>query len=138
MGAQILETLGNQPVLLLFLVIGLGYLIGGLHFGGFSFGPVAGVLFAGLFFGHFGLRLSPDAQALGFALFIFSVGYQAGPRFFDVLMTDGLRYLALAAVPPRSQEHREVRGRVVHRAVSPPYFFHPSFLMIKSNTGVPR
>jgi len=98
MGTQILEILSGQPVLLLFIVIGLGYLIGSIRFGGFSFGPVAGVLFAGLFFGHFGLRLSPDAQALGFALFIFSVGYQAGPRFFDVLRTDGLRYLALACV----------------------------------------
>ncbi|MEN8688774.1 MAG: TrkA C-terminal domain-containing protein [Desulfobacterales bacterium] len=45
-----------------------------------------------------GLRLSPDAQSLGFALFIFSVGYQAGPRFFDVLRTDGLKYFFLAAV----------------------------------------
>lgn len=98
MGEQILATLVGQPVLLLFLVIGLGYLIGGIRLGSFSFGPVAGVLFAGLFFGHFGLRLSPDAQALGFALFIFSVGYQAGPRFFDVLRSDGVRYLSLAFV----------------------------------------
>lgn len=98
MGEQLLATLETQPVLLLFLVIGLGYLIGGIRFGGFSFGPVAGALFVGLFFGHHGLRLSPDAQALGFALFIFSVGYQAGPRFFDVLRTDGLRYFILALV----------------------------------------
>ncbi|MEN8158432.1 MAG: TrkA C-terminal domain-containing protein, partial [Myxococcota bacterium] len=34
----------------------------------------------------------------GFALFIFSVGYQAGPRFFDVLMTDGVKYFSLAFV----------------------------------------
>ena len=47
----------------------------------FSFGPVAGVLFAGLFLGHFDFRMSPGAQSVGFALFIFSVGYQAGPRF---------------------------------------------------------
>jgi len=42
--------------------------------------------------------MSPGAQAVGFALFIFSVGYQAGPRFFDVLRTDGLRYFLLAVV----------------------------------------
>lgn len=92
------QTLQAQPVLLIFVLIGLGYLIGGIRVGGFTLGPVAGVLFAGLFFGHFGLRLSPDAQALGFALFIFSVGYQAGPRFFDVLRTDGLKYLSLAGI----------------------------------------
>ena len=37
-------------------------------------------------------------SAFGFALFIFTVGYQAGPRFFDVLKTDGAKYLAIALI----------------------------------------
>ena len=57
-------TLHAQPVLLLFLVIGLGYLIGNIRVRGISLGPVAGVLFAGLVLGHYGYRLSPDAQAV--------------------------------------------------------------------------
>jgi putative transport protein len=96
--ARLLEILQAQPVLTLFLILGVGYLIGGIRIASFSFGPVAGVLFAGLFLGHFGFRMSPGAQAVGFALFIFSVGYQAGPRFFDVLRTDGLKYFLLALV----------------------------------------
>ena len=92
------QLLKQQPVLTLFVIIGFGYLIGKIRLGSFSLGPVAGVLFAGLFFGHFGFRMSPGAQSVGFALFIFSVGYQAGPRFFDVLRTDGLKYLSLAAI----------------------------------------
>ena len=91
-------VLEAQPVLTLFLIIGSGYLIGRIKLGSFSLGPVAGVLFAGLFFGHFGFQMSPGAQSVGFALFIFSVGYQAGPRFFDVLRTDGLSYFLLAVV----------------------------------------
>lgn len=87
-----------QPVLTLFLILGMGYLIGGIRIGSFSLGPVAGVLFAGIFLGHFDFRMDAGAQAVGFALFIFSVGYQAGPRFFDVLRQDGLRYFALAIV----------------------------------------
>ena len=51
-----------------------------------------------MFFGHFDFRITPGAQSVGFALFIFSVGYQAGPRFFDVLRTDGLKYFTLALV----------------------------------------
>lgn len=90
--------LKQQPVLTLFIIIGFGYLIGNIRLGSFSLGPVAGVLFAGLFFGYFGFRMSPGAQSVGFALFIFSVGYQAGPRFFDVLRTDGLKYFFLALV----------------------------------------
>jgi putative transport protein len=59
---------------------------------------VAGVLFTGLFLGHFDFRMSAGVQSVGFALFIFSVGYQAGPRFFDVLKQDGLKYFLLAVV----------------------------------------
>ena len=95
---RLIETLRAQPVLTLFLILGTGYLIGNIRIGSFSLGPVAGVLFAGLFLGHFDFRMSAGAQAVGFALFIFSVGYQAGPRFFDVLRTDGLKYFSLAVV----------------------------------------
>jgi putative transport protein len=49
---DILSTLQKQPVLTLFLIIGMGYLIGNLRLGSFSLGPVAGVLFVGLFFGQ--------------------------------------------------------------------------------------
>ncbi len=91
-----LNLLHDNPVLTLFLVLGVGYLIGRIQIAGFGLGPVGGVLFAGLFFGYFGFDMSPAAQTFGFTLFIFCVGYQAGPRFFDVLRTDGLRYLALS------------------------------------------
>ena len=95
---RIIDILRVQPVLTLFLILGVGYLIGGLRISSFSLGPVAGVLFAGLFLGHFDFRMSPGAQAVGFSLFIFSVGYQAGPRFLDVIRTDGLKYFLLAVV----------------------------------------
>jgi AspT/YidE/YbjL antiporter-like protein len=76
---RLLELLHSQPVLTLFLILGMGYLIGAIRIGSFSLGPVAGVLFAGLFLGNFDFRISAGAQSVGFALFIFSVGYQAGP-----------------------------------------------------------
>jgi putative transport protein len=83
---------------LLFTLLAAGYVIGGISIRGFSLGPVAGVLFAGIFFGHEGLRITEGAQAVGFALFIFSVGYQAGPRFFSALKADGLKYFTLSLV----------------------------------------
>jgi putative transport protein len=94
----LVELMRAQPVLLLFTLLALGYLIGGIKIGGFSLGPVAGVLFAGIFLGHEGLRMAPGAQAVGFALFIFSVGYQAGPRFFSALKADGIKYFVLSLV----------------------------------------
>lgn len=96
--AELHAFLVAHPVGLLFLVIGIGYLIGKARIGSFDLGSVSGVLFAGLVFGYRGYDLSPQTQTMGFVLFIFSVGLQAGPRFFSVLRTDGLRYLSLAVV----------------------------------------
>ncbi|TDJ28448.1 MAG: hypothetical protein E2O59_06035 [Gammaproteobacteria bacterium] len=92
------DFLQEQPILLLFLVLGVGHVIGGIKVFGISLGAVGGVLLAGLVFGHFGFVISPTAQTFGFVLFIFCVGYQAGPQFFDVLMTSGLKFLSLALV----------------------------------------
>jgi putative transport protein len=92
------ELISGDPILLLFLVLGIGYLIGGVRFGSFQLGPVAGVLLAGLLLGHFGFEGSPAIQSFGFVLFIFSVGYQAGPKFFIAIKKDGRRYLAIAVI----------------------------------------
>ena len=87
----------NQA-LLFFVVLGFGYLLGKIKIKGFEFGPVAGVLFVGQVFGHYGYGENLPVQSIGFMMFIFSVGLQAGPRFFSVLMQDGLRYFVLALV----------------------------------------
>ncbi len=88
--------LRDNQALLFFVVLGFGYLLGKIKIKGFEFGPVAGVLFVGLVFGHYGYGENLPVQSIGFMMFIFSVGMQAGPRFFSVLMQDGLRYFVLA------------------------------------------
>jgi putative transport protein len=96
--AYIIEFLRGQPVLVFFLVLSLGYLVGNIRVAGISLGSVGGVLLVGLLFGHLGFSMHSGAQTFGFAIFIFCVGYQAGPQFFDVLLSDGLKYLLLALV----------------------------------------
>jgi putative transport protein len=96
--AHLAEFLRGNPVAMLFAVLGLGYLVGRTKVRGFELGSISGVLFVGLFFGHFGYTFNPTVQSIGFVLFIFSVGLQAGPRFFSVLRKDGARYFALAVV----------------------------------------
>jgi len=97
-----LETLLNflraQPTFTLFVVIGCGYLVGNIRVAGINLGAVAGTLLIGIALGRFGFRITPAAQSVGFAIFIFAVGYQAGPRFVEVLKSQGLSYLALASV----------------------------------------
>jgi putative transport protein len=95
---DIYALLESNNLLLLFLVIGLGYLVGNIRFGEISVGPTIGVLLAGLFFGHYHLSVPVDTATFGFALFIFSVGLQAGPSFFSAFREDGARYIALAVV----------------------------------------
>jgi putative transport protein len=95
-GTLILDFLRSNPVFTLFVVLGCGYLVGRLRIGPVALGPVAGALLVSLFLGQYGFKINPGAQSVGFALFIFAVGYQAGPRFFEVLRTQGLQYLLLA------------------------------------------
>jgi putative transport protein len=98
----------EHPVDLMFLVIGIGCLVGKIRIGSFDFGPVTGVLFAGLVFGYFGYEMSPTVQTLGFILFIFSVGVQAGPKFFS-----GLRYMTLAIMIGGTRSRRDNTQRAV-------------------------
>ncbi len=88
----------ENPLLLAFLVIGLGYLVGKVRIGGVDVGVTAGVLLVGLVLGHLGFPDQPGAASFGFAIFIFSVGVQAGPSFFSALREDGRRYIILALV----------------------------------------
>ncbi|EXJ12642.1 aspartate:alanine exchanger family transporter [Imhoffiella purpurea] len=98
MEIDILALLGENPMLLIFTVIGFGYLLGDIRIAGVQAGPVIGVLLVGLLFGHLGFSLPAGASSFGFALFIFGVGIQAGPTFFSAFAADGARYIALAAV----------------------------------------
>ncbi|NIA71359.1 transporter [Pelagibius litoralis] len=88
----------SSPTLTVFLVIALGYLIGKINIKGFELGATGGVLLIALLFGHYDLAPHPFLGTVGFTLFIYLVGLQAGPRFFNVLMEDGARYIGLALV----------------------------------------
>jgi len=85
----IIDFISENLIFLLFLVLGVGFIIGSIKIGSFQFGSLAGVLLSGLLFGHWGFKSLPTIETLGFVLFIFSVGYNAGPRFIQALKKDG-------------------------------------------------
>jgi len=62
---------------------------------------VAGILFVGLFFGHFGISIDPMmwefARDLGLILFVYSFGQEVGPGFLASMRKQGLRLNLLAA-----------------------------------------
>lgn len=87
-----LQILINNPILLLFLVASIGYLIGSIKVGGSSLG-VAAVLFTGLAFGAIDERLHiPEILLLiGLAIFVYSLGLSSGPAFFKSYKKNGFK-----------------------------------------------
>lgn len=80
----------------LFVIIALGYLLGRIKIFGLSL-DVSAIIFVALVFGHYGIIIPKDFQNLGLVLFIFTIGVQAGPGFFESFKKDG-RQLAFFAL----------------------------------------
>lgn len=68
-------------VIILSLVAAIGLALGSIRVRGFSLG-IAGTLFAGLIFAHFGYNLEPSfrsfIQEFGLILFVYTIGPQGG------------------------------------------------------------
>jgi len=86
------QILADNPLLLLFVVASLGYLIGTIKVKGSSLG-VAAVLFVGLAFGAIDKNFYiPDIIfSLGLVLFVYSIGLSSGDAFFKSYKKNGLR-----------------------------------------------
>jgi putative transport protein len=92
-------TFTRYPELAVFLVVGIGYWVGAFKLLGVGLGPVTGSLMVGLLVGAlFPVTVSSTAKSILFLLFLFSIGYSVGPKFFQAMRGGGLRYVALAAV----------------------------------------
>ncbi len=86
------DILIQFPILTLFLVIGLGYVVGAIRILGFSFG-VAGVLFVGLAIGalHPSIALPEVVPTLGLIIFVYTIGIHSGPGLVDSFRRRGYR-----------------------------------------------
>ncbi len=80
---------------LLFTIIALGYLLGRVKIFNFSL-DISAVLFVAMVFGYYGYKLPSIVQNIGLLFFIYTVGIQAGPGFFDSFRTNGRSYAFLA------------------------------------------
>lgn len=81
----------------LFLIILIGFIIGRIKIKGISL-DVSAVIFVALVFGHYGVVVPKDFQYLGLVLFIFTVGIQAGPSFFESFKKNGRQLALLASI----------------------------------------
>ena len=78
---EVVEFLRHNEVVLLFLVMALGYLLGHIKIGWFSLGTIAGSLIVGLLIGMAKFDISPIIKSVGFGVFIYAVGLRVGPSF---------------------------------------------------------
>ena len=80
--------------LLYALVIAVGVLLGKLKIAGISLG-VTFVLFAGIVAGHIGFTAPTNiltfVQDFGLILFVFMIGLQVGPGFFESFREGGVK-----------------------------------------------
>lgn len=90
-------SLFNNSYFVLFLIILIGFIIGRIKIKGISL-DVSAVIFVALFFGHYGIVVPKDFQFIGLVLFIFTVGIQAGPSFFESFKKNGRDLASLASI----------------------------------------
>lgn len=86
-----------DPVVALFLSLSLGYLVGLIRIGPIQIGGISGTLFVALLIGQTGVTIGADLKNTAFALFIYALGFTAGPQFFTNIRS-GWRYGILSIV----------------------------------------
>lgn len=79
----------------LFLIVALGFMLGRIKVKGLSL-DVSAVIFIALLFGHFGVVIPKELGNFGLVLFIFTIGIQAGPGFFDSFRSKGKALIVIA------------------------------------------
>lgn len=88
----------SVPIAIVFLAVGLGFLVGRLRIGPVELGGVCGTLIVALLLGQTGCQASFQVKDIAFALFIFAMGYSGGPGFFANLNRSSLRFMVLPLV----------------------------------------
>ncbi|MFG2616210.1 aspartate-alanine antiporter [Streptomyces sp. NPDC048507] len=92
-------VLRDNPELALFLCLAVGYLVGKLRVGPITLGGICGTLIVSLLLGAWAkIQIDADVKTIFFALFIFALGYLAGPQFFANLNRGSLRFFALCLI----------------------------------------
>ncbi|WP_026474253.1 aspartate:alanine exchanger family transporter [Alkaliflexus imshenetskii] len=87
----------TQPYFILFVIICIGFIIGNIKIAGVSL-DISAIIFVAIFFGHHGLVIPPIIGQLGLILFIYTIGMQAGPGFFDSFRKQGRLLVVLTTI----------------------------------------
>jgi len=85
----------HSEIFYLFLIISIGYILGNIKIRGFSL-DITAMLLVALIAGHFGMVISDNFKLFGLAIFIYAVGLQSGPGFFETIKNEGIKLNLIA------------------------------------------
>jgi putative transport protein len=89
----------TSPEIFIILAVAIGTLLGRIRVHGFAIGATACTLIVAVALGQFGtIVIQPMIRSMLFGLFVFTIGYRAGPEFFASLSLRTLSQVALALV----------------------------------------
>ncbi len=94
----LVQVLQSYPELALFLTLAIGYAVGKIQIGSFKVGTVPGVLVTGVLVGQLGIMVDNTVKSVFFLLFLFALGYNAGPQFFKGLKKEGIAQVIFAVL----------------------------------------
>ncbi|MCY1035016.1 hypothetical protein OV207_26450 [Corallococcus sp. BB11-1] len=104
---KLLNTLGQQPFILLFLIVAGGYALGKVQVKGVGLGSTAATLLLGLAVSlwafqafHVTYAIPEFTSTVFFNLFIFAIGMKVGPQFIGGLQREGRHLLVLSLLVP--------------------------------------
>ena len=93
------EVIANAPEVFLFLALAIGTLLGRVRIRGFAVGATACILLVAVIIGQLGTFVIPSLlRSILFGLFVFTIGYRAGPEFFASLNVRTFAQVALALI----------------------------------------
>ncbi|GAJ72256.1 LOW QUALITY PROTEIN: TrkA, potassium channel-family protein [Vibrio sp. JCM 18904] len=96
MNIDVVYLLEQNPILLIFVVLALALPSEKFDLANYQLGNSIGVLITSLVMGHLGFSFNAEALTIGFMLFIYCVGIEAGPNFFGIFFRDGKHYFILS------------------------------------------
>jgi len=101
----VFQFLADQPFVTIFVVLGLGYVLGRVSLGFFSVGSTAGSLLVALAVSSAAYVLAdvhfriPDLLGTVFlALFTYAIGLRVGPQFIEGMRREGFKLIVLVLV----------------------------------------
>ncbi len=91
----------ENPLVAVFLCLGVGYLVGKIKIGSFSFGATASTLIVAmclsLWVRQYGaFTVDGSVKSVFFVMFTFVLGFEVGPSFFKAMRSSGVKIVIMA------------------------------------------